>query len=84
LIVPVSAFGQTSVSALPSLPNDPGEILAAAQPLYDFNSADLKPWHLKAAYQLYNQSGKPSEEGTFEYWWSSPSKLMDKAKRCPY
>lgn len=71
-MVPISAFGQTSINALPSLPQEPREILTAAQPLYDFNSADLKPWHLKATYQLFDQSGKPLEEGAFEYWWASP------------
>jgi len=32
----------------------------------------LKPWHLKATYQLYDEKGKPTEQGSFEYWWASP------------
>jgi TonB family protein len=40
--------------------------------LYDFTDAALKPWHLKATYQLYDEKGKPSEQGTYEYWWASP------------
>jgi TonB family protein len=54
------------------LPKDAREILAAATPFYDFTSPELKPWHLKATYQLYDEKGKPSEQGTYEYWWVSP------------
>lgn len=32
----------------------------------------MKPWHLKATYQLYDEKGKPTEQGTYEYWWASP------------
>jgi TonB family protein len=60
---------QTGVSPLPA---DPHAILAAAQPLYDFSSTDLKPWHLRVTYQLYNEKEAPTEQGTFEYWWASP------------
>jgi TonB family protein len=65
-------FSQTAVSAAPGLPKDPREIFAMAAPFYDFTSPDLKPWHLKATYQLYDQNGKPTEQGTYEYWWASP------------
>ncbi|MFZ1086312.1 MAG: energy transducer TonB [Terracidiphilus sp.] len=63
---------QTPANAAPGLPKDPHEIFAAAAPFYDFNSPELKPWHLKATYRLYDENGKPSEQGTFEYWWASP------------
>lgn len=71
--VSIVAAGQATAGDLPATPNDAKAILAAAAPLYDFNSADLKPWHLKASYQLYDEDGKPTEQGTFEYWWASPS-----------
>jgi hypothetical protein len=54
------------------LPKDPREIFAAAAKSYDFSDASLKPWHLKASYQLYKQNGKPTAQGTYEYWWASP------------
>ncbi|MGD0830183.1 MAG: energy transducer TonB [Terracidiphilus sp.] len=54
------------------MPKDPRAVFAAAAPFYDFASPELKPWHLKATYQLYDDAGKPSEQGTFEYWWASP------------
>ena len=65
-------MGQTADSSKPSLPKDPREVFAAAAPLYDFSDPALKPWHLKATYQLYDEKGNPAEKGTFEYWWASP------------
>ena len=47
-------------------------LLEAAAPHYDFSSPEMKPWHLKATYQLYDDAGKPTEQGTYEYWWASP------------
>src|ERR1039458_3366375 len=73
LVVVMPGFGQTNGSAAPGLPKDPRAIFAAAAPFYDFTSPELKPWHLKATYQLYDEKGKPSEQGTFEYWWASPT-----------
>jgi TonB family protein len=65
-------FAQTTGNAGAGLPKDPRGILAAAAPFYDFSSPELKPWHLKATYQLYDEKGKPSEQGVYEYWWASP------------
>jgi TonB family protein len=47
------------------------EMLKAAYPLYELRSSDMKPWHLKATYQLYDLDGKPAEKGVYEYWWAS-------------
>jgi TonB family protein len=57
----------------PELPKEPREILTTASHLYDFSDPALKPWHLKATYQLYDEKDHPSEKGTYEYWWASPS-----------
>jgi hypothetical protein len=64
---------QTNTDQLPSTPKDPHEIFATAAPFYDFASSELKPWHLKASYQLYDEKGKPSVQGTYEYWRASPN-----------
>jgi len=66
------SLAQTAASAGPGLPKDPREVFAAAAPFYDFSDPALKPWHLKATYQLYNEKGDPTEKGTYEYWWASP------------
>lgn len=65
-------FCQTDAKVPTSFPKEPKEVLAAAAPSYDFTSPNLKPWHLKATYQLYDLKGNPSEQGSWEYWWASP------------
>jgi len=67
----VSACGQGAPSA--ELPKDPRAVLAMAAPFYDFSDASMKPWHLKATYQLYDAKGNASSQGTYEYWWVSPT-----------
>jgi TonB family protein len=66
----MAAGQQPTASSL--TPNDPRALLDAAAKYYDFNAAELKPWHLKATYQLYDLKGKPAEQGTWEYWWVAP------------
>jgi TonB family protein len=60
-------------AAEPLLPKDDRAVFAAAAPLYDLSAPSLKPWRLKASYQLYNEAGAPTEKGTYEYWWASPA-----------
>ncbi|HWE84640.1 MAG TPA: energy transducer TonB [Terracidiphilus sp.] len=64
-------FAQSGAPAA-ALPKDPRAILALAAPLYDFASPDMKPWHVKAKYQLYDLNGNPTGQGEWEYWWASP------------
>jgi TonB family protein len=66
------AYAQDTPTPQPGQLKDPRAILAAAAPFYDFDDPALKPWHLKATYQLYDDKGNPAEQGTFEYWWASP------------
>jgi TonB family protein len=33
----------------------------------------LKPWHLKLSFQLFDAQKKPTDQGTIEEWWSSPT-----------
>ena len=72
LTAALPGFGQTAASAGPGLPSGPRAVFAAAAPFYDFTDAKLKPWHLKATYQFYDKKGKPTKQGTYEYWWASP------------
>lgn len=67
-----AAAGQDGVTTSKNLPTDARGMLAAAEPLYDFRSAILKPWHLKGKYQLFDENGNPGEQGVFEYWWVAP------------
>ena len=68
----LAGFAQDTAAPQPDQIKDPRAILAAAAPFYDFSDPALKPWHLKATYQLYDDKGNPAEQGTFEYWWASP------------
>lgn len=72
-IAAVSAdSAQSPPTPIPELPKDPRGMLAAALPLYDFSGVTTKPWHLKGTYQLYDESGNPGQQGTYEYWRESP------------
>lgn len=55
-----------------SLPKDPAALLALAAQRNGLSGPNLKPWHIKATYQLYDAKGKPTETGTFEEWWQGP------------
>jgi hypothetical protein len=33
----------------------------------------MPAWHLRVSFQLYSLEGKPSETGTLEEWWTSPT-----------
>ena len=52
----------------------PSELIQRVQSA-DANSAldapDLKPWHLKLSVQLFDDKGKPTDQGTIEEWWKS-------------
>jgi TonB family protein len=69
--ISVSIFGQSPPAS--ELPKNPRDVFSLAAPLYNFSDPSLKPWHLKATYQLYDDAGKPTSQGTYEYWWVSPT-----------
>jgi TonB family protein len=66
------ASAQTASNSLPPLPRDPQAMLETAASLYDFDSPDLKPFHLKGSYQLYGPKEILAGRGTYEYWWTAP------------
>ncbi len=73
IAIGLPASSQATPPPPQGLPKDPRAILDAAAPYYDFSDPVLKPFHLKASYQLYDDQGNPAEQGTFEYWWASPT-----------
>lgn len=46
--------------------------LHAAAEASSIDSRDLRPWHLKVDFQLFDAKSKPIEKGTVEEWWASP------------
>lgn len=69
-----AAFAAQSNTSASPLPNDPAALLALAAKHNGLAGPDLKPWHIKATYQLYDAKGKPTQKGTFEEWWAAPNK----------
>jgi TonB family protein len=49
------------------------ERLRRATALNSIDDAEMKPWHLKMSFQLFDEKGKPTETGAIEEWWSAPS-----------
>jgi TonB family protein len=46
--------------------------LHAADAISALDSPGLMPWHLKMTVQIFDEKGKPADEGTIEEWWGSP------------
>jgi len=69
----VTAIAQGTSNSSPELPKEPLALLQAAALHYNFNDPAMRPFHLKATYQLYDESGQPAEKGAYEYWWASPA-----------
>src|SRR3954463_4533356 len=63
---------QSPSNRTPERLKDPRGMLAEALPQYDFDDTTMKPWHMKGTYQLYDESGNPTQQGSYEYWWESP------------
>src|SRR6185437_13833117 len=56
-----------------TLPKDPAATFVAATPFYDYSDPSIKPWHTRVIYQRYDEDGKPTQKGSLDYWWASPS-----------
>jgi len=67
-----AASGQDTTDSRAKVSKDPRELLAAAALSYDFHQVSLRPWYLEGHYQLFNENGRPGEQGTYQYWWTAP------------
>lgn len=47
--------------------------LTSSEASNSIDSADLKPWHLKVTVQIFGSQGQPTEQGSIEEWWNSPT-----------
>jgi TonB family protein len=70
---PALATTASTVSA-PVMPKDPAKLMQLATKVNGLDSPDIKPWHLKATYQTFDDEGKPKDQGTFEEWWAGHTK----------
>ena len=53
-------------------PSDPKELMLAATRLNNLTTPDMKPWHMKATFQTFDQNGAVTNEGAFDEWWANP------------
>jgi TonB family protein len=58
----------------PAEPKDPKELMLAAARMNNLADATGKPWHLKASFQLFDEQGTVTDEGTYEEFWAGRQK----------
>jgi len=68
---PKSAGASATADAGPGLPSDARDIFSLAARLNGLAGSDIKPWHIKAAYQIFDSGGKTQHSGTYEEFWIS-------------
>lgn len=51
---------------------DPKELMHSAVKLNNLCADDVKPWHIKATFQLFDEQGTVTDEGTYDESWASP------------
>lgn len=52
-------------------PPDPKALMLAASKFNNLATPDAKPWHIKAAFQLFDEQGAVTDEGVYEEFWAS-------------
>jgi TonB family protein len=57
-----------------AMPSDPKELMLLAAKSNGLTGDDVKPWHVKATYQLLDEAGNVKDQGTYEEFWVSPAK----------
>jgi TonB family protein len=55
-------------------PRDLAGILTTAQRANGLAGPNVRPWHIKVKYQVYDSDGRPKISGTYEEYWVSPKK----------
>lgn len=65
----VSALCQST-----SLPSDPKDLLRLAAHSNSLDAAGMQPWHLKFHFQVNDEKGHPTTQGTFEEFWAGAHK----------
>lgn len=64
---------EASAQTTPNL-KDPDALFAAALANNGLASDDLKPWHLKASYDILDHTNEVIATGVFEEWWAAKDK----------
>jgi TonB family protein len=56
------------------MPTDPKALMLLASKSNNLTGEDMKPWHIRATFQLLDDQGHQTDEGTFEEFWVAPTK----------
>jgi TonB family protein len=74
-----AAPAAASVKGAPvaALPSDPKELMMLAAKTNGLTGDDVKPWHLRATWKMFDEKGSVTDQGTYEEFWVS----WDKNKR---
>jgi TonB family protein len=54
-----------------ALPSDPKELMLQAEKFNGLTGSDVKPWHLKATFKLFDEEDKVKDYGIYEEYWVS-------------
>ncbi len=49
--------------------------MLAASKINNLTTADTKPWHIKASFQILDDQGAVTDEGTYEEFWADATKF---------
>jgi TonB family protein len=58
-----------------ALPSDPKALMRSAVKLNNLAGEGVEPWHIKASFQLFDEQGSVTDEGTYEEFWASPTQF---------
>jgi len=47
------------------------QLMTKAAAVNGLDGPDVKPWHLKASFETFDDDGKSKSTGTYEEWWAS-------------
>jgi TonB family protein len=66
---------QPSSSVPAALASEAKALMLAASKLNNLATADARPWHIMASFQLFDEQGTVTDEGTYEEFWAGPTKF---------
>ena len=72
-LTPFAACAQEPASPDSALPTDPKELLLLAAKVNNLTQPSMRPWHLKATFQVLDEKGNAIDRGTYEEFWASPT-----------
>jgi TonB family protein len=68
-ITPEACTQEQTQAGAAALPSDPKSLFLLAAKLNGLSGDDIMPWHMRISFSVFDESGKNSEQGTFEEYW---------------